>query len=104
MDNFNKHAEIMDMMNLPINHNAKINIHIGATYNNKINTANTFCINFHKLNINTKARLTIENDDKKNGYTVSDLYNLVYIHQKVLLDNSLLKLRIRFHNPELMTF
>lgn len=57
----------------------KINIHVGGVYNDKVGTMDKFCSNFEKLlNPSTQARLTIENDDRANCYTVEDLYEGVY--------------------------
>ena len=74
----NKHAEQFDMMGFePSNYN-KINIHVGGAYGDKESTLNRFCENFELLNINTKKRLVIENDDSPNEYSVKDLYEGVY--------------------------
>lgn len=69
----NKHSQIMDMIGLPTSHFSKINIHIGGAYGNKQDALKRWCDNFHLLDDNTKSRLTIENDDKSNCYTTSDL-------------------------------
>jgi UV DNA damage endonuclease len=74
----NKHAEQFDMMGFePSNYN-KINIHVGGAYGDKESTLNRFCENFELLNINTKKRLVIENDDSPNEYSVKDLYEGIY--------------------------
>ena len=74
----NKHSEQFDMMGFePSNYN-KINIHVGGAYGDKESTLNRFCENFELLNINTKKRLVIENDDSPNEYSVKDLYEGVY--------------------------
>ena len=75
------HAMIFDLMGLSKTPYNKINIHVGATYGNKESAAATWCRNFHRLSDSVKSRLTIENDDKANMFSVKDLYEL--IHQKV---------------------
>jgi UV DNA damage endonuclease len=73
-----QHAKIMDMMQLPTNHWAAINIHVGGSYGDKKSALETFCKNFMKLSQNTRARLVVENDDKAAQYGVKDLYHGVY--------------------------
>ena len=70
----NKHSEIMDLMGLSATVYNKINIHVGGAYGDKKATLNRWCDNFNKLNDSTKSRLTIENDDKANMYSVGELY------------------------------
>jgi len=75
------HALLFDLMGLSRTPYNKINIHVGATYGDKFSAAETWCANFSRLSDSVKSRLTIENDDKANMYSVSDLYTL--IHEKV---------------------
>ena len=70
----NKHGEIMDIMGLSNTVYNKINIHVGGAYGDKKSTLNRWCDNFNKLNDSTQKRLTIENDDKANMYSVKELY------------------------------
>jgi UV DNA damage endonuclease len=74
----NMHAVIFDMLNLSRTRYNKINIHVGATYGDKIAAANTWCKNFKTLPESVKTRLTVENDDKASMYSVMDLHNLIY--------------------------
>jgi UV DNA damage endonuclease len=74
-----KHAEIMDMLDLPNNPFSKINIHIGGGYNDKKESLNRWCKNYDSLPNNVKSRLTVENDDKSSLYTVKDL---MFVHEK----------------------
>jgi UV DNA damage endonuclease len=69
----NKHSDIMDLMGLSTTHYNKINIHVGGAYGNKQSALDRWCSNFDKLSDNTKSRLTIENDDKANMYSVVEL-------------------------------
>ena len=75
----NQHCQIMDLMGLPSTPAFPINIHIGGTYGDKEAAAQRFCENFQLLDANTKSRLVVENDDKATQYSVSDLYQLIYL-------------------------
>jgi UV DNA damage endonuclease len=73
-----QHARIMDMMKLPQDHRAAINIHIGGSYGDKHSALERFCENFKLLAPSTKARLVVENDDKASQFGVIDLFDGVY--------------------------
>lgn len=74
-----QHSRLMDMMELDATHFYNINIHIGGVYGDKQETMERFIKNFSKLSDTLKKRLTLENDDSKNSYTVKDLY---YVYEK----------------------
>ncbi len=74
----NKHAELMDLMDLDQSHYYPINIHIGTTKPTLEDAAKKFCVNFHKLSDSCKKRLTIENDDSPTQYSVKMLYDWLY--------------------------
>jgi UV DNA damage endonuclease len=76
----NRHSEIMDMIGLPKTPFSKINIHVGGAYGNKSDALKRWVDNFHLLDETTKSRITLENDDKPNMFTVSDL---MYVHEQV---------------------
>ena len=76
----NHHSEIFDMMGYkdatPYN---KINIHVGGTYGGDFaGTAKRWCKNFLRLDEGTRARLTLENDDKASMWSVRHLYDHIY--------------------------
>jgi UV DNA damage endonuclease len=71
----NQHSQIMDIMGLTITPYNKINIHIGGAYGDKQATLKRWIDNYYKLNQHTQMRLTVENDDKANMYSVRDLYH-----------------------------
>ena len=73
----NKHSEIMDIMGLSATVYNKINIHIGGAYGDKQATLERWINNYYKLDSNTQMRLTVENDDKENMYSVKELYKNV---------------------------
>jgi UV DNA damage endonuclease len=72
------HGEQMDMLGMPRDHNAKINIHIGAAYGDREAALDTWCRNFERLPESVRSRLTVENDDRKNLYSTKMLYESVY--------------------------
>ena len=72
------HGVIFDIMELPRTPYAKINIHVGAHYNDKPMAVNNFCNNFERLSDSVRSRLTVENDDKPSLYSTKELYEGVY--------------------------
>lgn len=77
------HGTIMDMIGLPRTPWAKINIHVGATYDDKKSTLEKFCDNLNLLPESVRARLTVENDDKGSLYSVQDLYDGVFVRSGI---------------------
>ncbi len=78
INELNKHSEIMNIMGLSRTHYNKINIHIAGAYGDKQATLDRWIHNYYKLNFSTQERLTVENDDKANMYSVKELYEGVY--------------------------
>ena len=70
----NAHSKIMDLMGLSATVYNKINIHIGGAYGDKKATLERWMDNYYKLDPNIQMRLTVENDDKENMYSVKELY------------------------------
>lgn len=73
-----KHAELMDMMELDQTTYYPINIHINTTQPTRELAAERFCKNFERLSESCKKRLVVENDDGQNQYSVKMLYDWVY--------------------------
>jgi UV DNA damage endonuclease len=69
-------SEVFDLMGLTPSHWNKINIHAGGTYGDKDATMSRFARNFALLAAGTRARLTVENDDRTSLYAVPDLLRL----------------------------
>jgi len=74
----NKHGEIMDIMGLSATVYNKINIHVGGAYGDKEATLKRWIKSYHLLDDSTQKRLTIENDDKANMYSVKELYEGIF--------------------------
>jgi UV DNA damage endonuclease len=74
----NKHSEIMDLIGLSATVYNKINIHVGGAYGDKEATLKRWINNYYLLDTNTQKRLTIENDDKENMYSVKELYKGIF--------------------------
>jgi len=73
-----RHSEMFDLMGYAPSFDNLINIHIGATYNDKAGTIARWLQNYDRLSDSLKARLVLENDDKASMYSVRDLYNMVH--------------------------
>lgn len=69
----NDHSTQLDLMDMPASPMAKINIHVGGAYGDHASALSRFCSNFKRLDANTQARLTVENDDKPNCYSTKML-------------------------------
>lgn len=67
------HGDIMDVMGLPRNHWAKINIHMGGSFGDKERSIDQWCRNFERIPESVRSRLTLENDDKASCFSVLDL-------------------------------
>ena len=74
-----RHSELFDMMGFAPSFENKINIHVGATYNDKSGTIARWLHNYDRLSDSCKARLVIENDDKPSMYSVRDLYEMLHV-------------------------
>ena len=72
------HGEIFDIMGMPRTPGAKINIHIGGAYGDRVSATDRWCKNFELLPESVRTRLTVENDDKPNMYSTKMLYDMVH--------------------------
>ena len=66
------HAEILDLMHLPLS--AKIQIHVGGVYNDKQKSIERFINRFKKLARSIRRRLVIENDGR--SYSLKDCLHI----------------------------
>lgn len=76
-----QHAELMDLMGLEQSTFYPINIHIGTTQPSREVAAKKFCESFQLLSDSCKKRLTVENDDSPNQYSVKMLYD--WVHKEI---------------------
>lgn len=76
-----QHATLMDLMELDKTPFYSINIHVGTTQPTREEAAKKFCESFQLLSDSCKARLTIENDDSPNQFSVKMLYD--WIHKEI---------------------
>jgi UV DNA damage endonuclease len=76
-----QHAILMDLMGLDQSTHYPINIHVGTTKPTREAAAKKFCESFQLLSDSCKKRLTIENDDSPNQYSVKMLHD--WIHQEI---------------------
>ena len=74
----NKHAELMDLMGLDQTTFYPINIHINTTQPTREEAAQRFVDRFPLLSESCRKRLTVENDDSPNQYSVKMLYDMVH--------------------------
>jgi UV DNA damage endonuclease len=74
----NKHAELMDLMELDQTTFYPINIHINTTKPTRELAADRFCKEFENLSESCKKRLVVENDDGGNQYSVKMLHEMVH--------------------------
>lgn len=72
------HGEIFDIMGMPRTPGAKINIHIGGAYGDRVAATDRWCKNFERLPESVRTRLTVENDDKPSMYSTKMLYDMVH--------------------------
>jgi len=79
----NKHAELMDMIGLEQSHYYPINIHINTTKPTREEAAQRFVERFDLLSESCRKRLTLENDDSPNQYSVKMLHDWVYSKTKI---------------------
>lgn len=75
----NCHSKIFNYMGFEPSWENKINIHVGGAYGDKESALARFCENFQLLESHTQKRLTVENDDRANLYSVKDLYEGVHL-------------------------
>jgi UV DNA damage endonuclease len=76
-----QHATLMDLMGLDQTTFYPINIHIGTTQPSREVAAKKFCESFQLLSDSCKKRLTVENDDSPNQYSVKMLYD--WVHREI---------------------
>lgn len=76
----NRHSQVLDLMGFEPSYYNKCNLHVRGVYDSKIKAMDRFAERFQRLSENCKKRLTVENDDVPNAYSVDDL---MYLHDKI---------------------
>jgi len=69
---------LLDLMGLEQSHYYSINIHVNITKPTLEESMVRFCEGFKQLSESCKKRLTIENDDSPNQFSVENLYDGLY--------------------------
>ena len=72
------HGTVMDIMGLPRDPSACINIHIGGAYGDPVSALDRWCRNIERLPPSVRERLTVENDDKRNMFSTRMLHDGVF--------------------------
>lgn len=79
----NFYSSFFDRIGLPADHRSPMNLHVHNNNGNREEISNRFYENFKKLDINCQARLTIENDDKLNCWSVKQLVEIFHPITKI---------------------
>jgi len=74
----NFYSSFFDRIGLPANTNAPMNFHIHNNNGTREEISRRFYENFKKLDENCQARVTIENDDKLNCWSVRELVDIFH--------------------------
>jgi UV DNA damage endonuclease len=74
----NFYSSFFDRIGLPANHKSPMNLHVHNNNGTREEIARRFYENFKKLDENCQARLTIENDDKLNCWSVRELIDIFH--------------------------
>ena len=67
------HSTIFDLMGLTTTSYNAINIHVGMNFSQEV--IDRWITAYHRLSVNCKARLVVENDDKASGFSVQQLFD-----------------------------
>jgi UV DNA damage endonuclease len=74
----NFYSSFFDRIGLPANTNSPMNLHVHNNNGTREEIAHRFYSNFKRLDENCQQRLTIENDDKLNCWSVKELVNIFH--------------------------
>lgn len=73
IEDLNNHGAWMDVIGLPQTPEYPINIHVGGVYGDKEKTAQRLRDNLELVDSSVRDRLTLENDDRAGGWSISEL-------------------------------
>lgn len=74
----NFYSSFFDRIGLPANTNSPMNFHVHNNNGTRQEIAQRFYANFKRLDENCQARITIENDDKINCWSVRELVDIFH--------------------------
>ena len=74
----NFYSSFFDRIGLPADTNSPMNLHVHNNNGTREEISHRFYENFKKLDENCRARLTIENDDKLNCWSVHELVDIFH--------------------------
>lgn len=74
----NFYSSFFDRIDLPTDHNSPMNLHVHNNNGTREEISHRFYNNFKRLDENCQKRLTIENDDKLNCWSVKELVNIFH--------------------------
>jgi UV DNA damage endonuclease len=74
----NFYSSFFDRIGLPANTNAPMNLHVHNNNGTREEISSRFYENFKRLDENCQKRMTIENDDKLNCWSVRELVDIFY--------------------------
>lgn len=94
----NFYSSFMDRIGCPADHRSPMNLHVHNNNGDRVAISKRFYNNFNKLDPNCRSRITIENDDKLNCWSVKNLIEIFhsitnipicfdYLHHKCHSDN-----------------
>jgi UV DNA damage endonuclease len=79
----NFYSSFFDRIGLPANTNSPLNFHIHNNNGTREEIANRFYQNFKRLDENCQARISIENDDKLNCWSVKELVDIFHLITRI---------------------
>ena len=79
----NFYSRFFDRIGLPADYNAPMNLHVHNNNGSREEITNRFYKNFKRLDENCQYRLTIENDDKLNCWSVRELIDTFHRITKI---------------------
>jgi UV DNA damage endonuclease len=83
IDELNFYSSFMDRIGCPADHNSPMNLHIHNKDGSYDEIIGRFLDSFSRLDENCRARLTIENDDKLNCWSVKELVEFFHPKTKI---------------------
>lgn len=83
INELNFYSSFFDRIGCPADHRSPMNLHVHNNNGTREEISHRFYDNFKKLDENCQARLTIENDDKLNCWSVKELVEIFHPITKI---------------------